>query len=100
MFRFDYSASFLRWCGAARRCPPRRLACAPAEATRPLRDRACPAAFRRALQPPGWLRSWHPAVRVTATKKLVAFISAVPADVQIYSQYGRGPRPRGASAPH
>lgn len=53
MFRFDYSADFLRW----------------------------------ALQPPGWLKSWHPGVRVTSTKKLVAFISAIPAEIRIYDHH-------------
>jgi glycylpeptide N-tetradecanoyltransferase len=34
--------------------------------------------------PPGYRRDWHPAVRVKATSKLVAFISAIPAKVQAY----------------
>src|SRR5689334_6662844 len=38
--------------------------------------------------PPGFRRDWHPAVRVKATGRLVAFISAVPARVRIH---GRGP---------
>ncbi|XP_064613857.1 glycylpeptide N-tetradecanoyltransferase 2-like isoform X2 [Liolophura sinensis] len=39
-----------------------------------------------ALQPPGWLRDWHCGVRVTKSKKLVGFISAVPAHIKIYSR--------------
>ncbi|XP_077978307.1 glycylpeptide N-tetradecanoyltransferase 2-like [Glandiceps talaboti] len=37
-----------------------------------------------ALTPPGWLRQWHCGVRVTSNKKLVGFISAVPANIRIY----------------
>ncbi|KAJ3341085.1 glycylpeptide N-tetradecanoyltransferase [Gonapodya sp. JEL0774] len=35
-----------------------------------------------ALKPPGWLPQWHVGVRVAANKKLVAFISAIPARVR------------------
>ncbi|KXS18008.1 N-myristoyl transferase [Gonapodya prolifera JEL478] len=35
-----------------------------------------------ALKPPGWLPSWHLGVRVSSNKKLVAFISAIPARVR------------------
>ncbi|KAI9354523.1 Myristoyl-CoA:protein N-myristoyltransferase, N-terminal domain-containing protein [Zopfochytrium polystomum] len=49
MFRFDYSADFLKW----------------------------------ALQPPGWKRSWHVGVRVASNKKLVAFISGIPTDLNV-----------------
>jgi glycylpeptide N-tetradecanoyltransferase len=52
VFRFDYSAAFLKW----------------------------------ALQPPGWSREWHIGVRVVQSKKLVAFISGVPADLLISGQ--------------
>lgn len=38
----------------------------------------------RALQPPQWRKSWHVGVRVAANKKLVAFISGVPADIRTY----------------
>lgn len=41
--------------------------------------------LRWALLPPGWHPSWHVGVRVKANKKLVAFITAVPATVQIHS---------------
>ncbi|XP_013394635.1 glycylpeptide N-tetradecanoyltransferase 1 [Lingula anatina] len=37
-----------------------------------------------ALQPPGWLKEWHCGVRVIKSKKLVGFISAVPAEIKIY----------------
>ncbi|RKO90580.1 type-i n-myristoyltransferase with bound myristoyl-CoA and inhibitor ddd85646 [Blyttiomyces helicus] len=50
MFRFDYSANFLKW----------------------------------ALLPPGFKKSWHIGVRVVANKKLVAFISGIPADPLVY----------------
>ncbi|KAI9028347.1 acyl-CoA N-acyltransferase [Phycomyces nitens] len=50
-FRFDYSASFLKW----------------------------------ALQPPKWRKSWHIGVRVASNKKLVAFISGIPADMRTYN---------------
>ncbi|KAL3831547.1 hypothetical protein ACJMK2_023287 [Sinanodonta woodiana] len=39
-----------------------------------------------ALQPPGWLKDWHCGVRVIKNKKLVGFISAVPANVKIYDR--------------
>lgn len=52
MFRFDYSAPFLRW----------------------------------ALHPPGWRSEWACGVRVSSNKKLVAFISAIPASIEIYGQ--------------
>ncbi|XP_069815578.1 glycylpeptide N-tetradecanoyltransferase 2 [Dendropsophus ebraccatus] len=37
-----------------------------------------------ALRPPGWLSQWHCGVRVSSNKKLVGFISAVPATIRIY----------------
>ncbi|XP_075437482.1 glycylpeptide N-tetradecanoyltransferase 1 isoform X2 [Ascaphus truei] len=37
-----------------------------------------------ALRPPGWLPQWHCGVRVISSKKLVGFISAIPATVHIY----------------
>ncbi|KAI8492077.1 glycylpeptide N-tetradecanoyltransferase [Branchiostoma belcheri] len=36
-----------------------------------------------ALKPPGWLLQWHCGVRVVSNKKLVGFISAVPAAIRI-----------------
>ncbi|KAI0549609.1 Glycylpeptide N-tetradecanoyltransferase [Xylaria curta] len=49
MFRFNYSASILKW----------------------------------AMMPPGWKKQWHRGVRVTASKKLVAFIAAIPVELRI-----------------
>ena len=42
--------------------------------------------FLRALLVPGFKKSWFPGVRVTNSKKLVAFISAIPSDVRIYDK--------------
>lgn len=42
----------------------------------------------RALRPPGWLPQWHCGVRVSSNKKLVGFISAIPADIRIYDTWG------------
>ena len=39
-----------------------------------------------ALQPPGCYRDWHCGVRVNKNKKLVGFISAVPAKIKVYDQ--------------
>ncbi|KAJ3092230.1 Glycylpeptide N-tetradecanoyltransferase 2 [Quaeritorhiza haematococci] len=50
LFRFDYSASFLKW----------------------------------GLKPPGWKKSWHIGVRVASNKKLVGFISGIPATLRIH----------------
>lgn len=41
----------------------------------------------RALRPPGWLPHWHCGVRVSSNKKLVGFISAIPADIRIYDTW-------------
>ncbi|PRD26323.1 UNVERIFIED_CONTAM: Nmt1 [Trichonephila clavipes] len=43
-----------------------------------------PGFLKWALQPPGWKKQWHCGVRVVKSKKLVGFISAVPAQVHIY----------------
>ncbi|XP_030406331.1 glycylpeptide N-tetradecanoyltransferase 2 isoform X2 [Gopherus evgoodei] len=40
-----------------------------------------------ALRPPGWLPQWHCGVRVSSNKKLVGFISAIPAHIRIYDRY-------------
>uniref|UniRef100_A0A672GA24 Glycylpeptide N-tetradecanoyltransferase n=1 Tax=Salarias fasciatus TaxID=181472 RepID=A0A672GA24_SALFA len=42
-----------------------------------------------ALRPPGWLPQWHCGVRVSSNKKLVGFISAIPADIRIYDTLKR-----------
>ncbi|TPX40811.1 hypothetical protein SeMB42_g05864 [Synchytrium endobioticum] len=49
MFRFDYSAAFLKW----------------------------------ALKPPGWKPQWLIGVRVSSNRKLVAFISGIPATLRV-----------------
>lgn len=40
-----------------------------------------------ALQPPGWKKDWHLGIRVIKTKKMVAFISGVPADLVVNEKY-------------
>ncbi|XP_031214081.1 glycylpeptide N-tetradecanoyltransferase 2 isoform X2 [Mastomys coucha] len=42
-----------------------------------------------ALRPPGWLLQWHCGVRVSSNKKLVGFISAIPANIRIYDSLKR-----------
>jgi glycylpeptide N-tetradecanoyltransferase len=37
----------------------------------------------RALQSPGWTREWHVGVRASASRKLGAFISAVPCELRV-----------------
>ena len=39
-----------------------------------------------ALQPPDWTRDWHVGVRVVKSKKLVGFISAIPATIKVYDK--------------
>lgn len=39
--------------------------------------------FNWALKPPGWRRDWHVGVRVRKTGRLVAFISGVPASLNV-----------------
>ncbi|XP_049586925.1 glycylpeptide N-tetradecanoyltransferase 2 [Syngnathus scovelli] len=48
-----------------------------------------PKFLKWALRPPGWLPQWHCGVRVTSNKKLVGFISAIPADIRIYDTLKR-----------
>lgn len=45
-----------------------------------------PAFLRWALQPPGWVQEWHVGVRVNKSKKLVGFISAIPATIKVYEK--------------
>lgn len=40
--------------------------------------------LRWALQPPGYREDWHVGVRVATSKKLVAFISAIPAKIRVH----------------
>lgn len=42
-----------------------------------------PEFLRWALQPPGWVKEWHAGVRVTKSRKLVGFISAIPATIRV-----------------
>ncbi|KIM97490.1 hypothetical protein OIDMADRAFT_130838 [Oidiodendron maius Zn] len=39
--------------------------------------------LRWALQSPGWTKEWHVGVRASASRKLVAFISAVPFELRV-----------------
>lgn len=75
MFRFDYSREFLKWYltlyGIGYIC---------------IFVIFILFSFERALQPPGWLKNWHVGVRVTKNKKLVGFISAVPAFMKVYEK--------------
>jgi hypothetical protein len=41
----------------------------------------------RALTPPGWKPVWHLCIRNTKNQKLLAFISAIPAEIRLKSQY-------------
>lgn len=45
-----------------------------------------PAVDFRALRPPGWRLQWHCGVRVSSNRKLVGFISAIPANIRIYDR--------------
>lgn len=49
-----------------------------------LRSHYSPEFLLWALCPPGWQPDWHCGVRVSSNRKLVGFISAIPATVQIY----------------
>ncbi|KAJ3275490.1 glycylpeptide N-tetradecanoyltransferase [Terramyces sp. JEL0728] len=40
-----------------------------------------------ALQPPGWKRDWHLGVRVASNKKIVGFISGIPADLSVHGSH-------------
>jgi len=42
--------------------------------------------LRWALCPPGWKKVWHCCVRVSTNKKLVGFISAIPARIKVYEK--------------
>lgn len=70
MFRFDYQPEFLN-------------------GSRNLTIECCPYLnlfIFRALQPPGWKKEWHCGVRVVKSKRLVGFISAIPATLNIYKK--------------
>ncbi len=71
MFRFDYSADFLKWFDQKKmKISIIRLNFS----------------ISRALQPPGYLKLWHAGVRVAKNKKLVGFISASPAHIKVYEK--------------
>lgn len=42
-----------------------------------------------ALKPPGWKPEWQVGVRVKSTNRLVGFISAIPADLQVRGKFVR-----------
>lgn len=48
-----------------------------------------PEFLKWALQPPGWRKDWHCGVRVVKSNRLVGFISAIPATVDIYNKNQR-----------
>jgi glycylpeptide N-tetradecanoyltransferase len=43
--------------------------------------------LRWALTPPGWKPVWHLGIRNAANKKLLAFISGIPAELRCVDQY-------------
>lgn len=45
-----------------------------------------PEFLRWALQPPRWRREWHVGVRVAKSGRLIAFISAIPAEIKVYEK--------------
>ncbi|XP_057651343.1 glycylpeptide N-tetradecanoyltransferase [Diorhabda carinulata] len=45
-----------------------------------------PEFLKWALQPPGWKREWHCGVRVVKSSRLVGFISAIPATLNVYKK--------------
>ncbi|XP_060533019.1 glycylpeptide N-tetradecanoyltransferase [Cylas formicarius] len=48
-----------------------------------------PEFLKWALQPPGWKKDWHCGVRVVKSGRLVGFISAIPATLNIYTKSQR-----------
>jgi glycylpeptide N-tetradecanoyltransferase len=45
-----------------------------------------PEFLRWALQPPRWLKEWHVGVRVAKSGRLIAFISAIPAEIRVFKK--------------
>ncbi|KAL2699047.1 hypothetical protein AAEP93_010435 [Penicillium crustosum] len=45
-----------------------------------------PVFLRWALTAPGWQKQWHIGVRASASQKLVAFISGLPANINVHTQ--------------
>lgn len=46
-----------------------------------------PEFLRWALQPPRWLKEWHVGVRVAKSGRLIAFISAIPAEINVFERH-------------
>ena len=44
------------------------------------------AGLGRALKPPHFVRDWHVGVRAEKSRKLVGFITAIPANVRAWEQ--------------
>ena len=68
-FRFQYSAEFLSWYAIILTI---YFTCITTHHR-----------IHRALKPPGYHPDWHVGVRVASSKKLVAFISAIPITVRV-----------------
>ena len=66
---------------AARLEPARAQPATPAAAAPRPRFNYSAEFLQWALQPPGYRPEWHAGVRVKTSRKLVAFISAIPATV-------------------
>lgn len=45
-----------------------------------------PEFLRWALQPPRWRKEWHVGVRVAKSGRMIAFISAIPAEIKVYDK--------------
>lgn len=45
-----------------------------------------PEFLRWALQPPHWRKDWHVGVRVAKSGRLIAFISAIPAEIKVFER--------------
>lgn len=45
-----------------------------------------PEFLKWALQPPRWRKDWHVGVRVAKSGRLIAFISAIPAEIKVYEK--------------
>ena len=78
MFRFDYPQTFLKWYSRSFKLP---IFFQKKNLNYSKNEFHC-----RALQPPGWSKEWHCAVRVTRSGRLVGFISAIPATLKIYDK--------------
>lgn len=46
-----------------------------------------PEFLRWALQPPNWRKEWHVGVRVAKSGRLIAFISAIPAEIKVFDKH-------------